>query len=113
MGLPGVPGVGEKTAAGLLASYGDLDGIIAAAADPASALSASVRAKIIAAADYLEVAPTVVEVVRNLELPEFDARIVPIPEARQAAIRTLAETWGLGEAANRALRALEAAAASA
>ena len=35
-GLPGVAGVGEKTAATLLATYGDLDGIIAAAADPAT-----------------------------------------------------------------------------
>ncbi len=69
-GLPGVPGVGEKTAATLLASYGDLDGIIAAAADPESALSASLRAKLIAASDYLAVAPTVVEVVRTLELPD-------------------------------------------
>ena len=33
-GLPGVAGVGEKTAATLLATYGNLDGIVAAAADP-------------------------------------------------------------------------------
>ncbi len=35
-GLPGVPGVGEKTAATLLGRFGDMDGIIAAAADPDS-----------------------------------------------------------------------------
>lgn len=34
-GLPGVPGVGEKTAAKLLAAYGDVAGIVAAAEDPA------------------------------------------------------------------------------
>ena len=33
-GLPGVAGVGEKTAATLLASWGDLEGIARAAADP-------------------------------------------------------------------------------
>jgi 5'-3' exonuclease len=109
-GLPGVAGVGEKTAAGLLATYGDLDAIIAAAADPASALSASVRARILAASDYLEVAPTVVAVVRDLDLPEFDGKIRSIPEDRQVVIRALAAQWGLGEAVNRALRALEAAA---
>ena len=37
-GLPGVAGVGDKTAASLLLSYGDLSGIRAAAADPGSAL---------------------------------------------------------------------------
>ena len=71
-GLPGVAGVGEKTAASLLATFGDLEGVIAAAADPSSALSPSVRAKLLAAADYLAVAPTVVEVVRDLE--EFKSR---------------------------------------
>jgi 5'-3' exonuclease len=109
-GLPGVAGVGEKTAATLLATYGDLDGIIAAAADPATALSPAVRGKILAAADYLEVAPAVVAVVRDLDLPEFDARIHPIPAEQEAAIRSLAEQWGLGESANRALKALQVAA---
>lgn len=35
-GLPGVAGVGEKTAARLVDRYGDLDGILAALDDPAS-----------------------------------------------------------------------------
>ena len=56
-GLPGVAGVGDKTAASLLLSYGDLSGIRAAAADPGSALGPGPRGKIIAAADYLDVAP--------------------------------------------------------
>ena len=33
-GIPGVPGIGDKTAAVLLNEFGDLDGIIAAADDP-------------------------------------------------------------------------------
>ena len=33
-GLPGVAGIGEKTAASLITSYGDLDGILAAASGP-------------------------------------------------------------------------------
>jgi 5'-3' exonuclease len=105
-GLPGVAGVGEKTAATLLATYGDLDGIVAAAADPGSALTASLRAKLLAAADYLAVAPTVVEVVRTLELPEVDSRIEPLPAHRVELVQSLASAWGLGEAAKRALRAL-------
>ena len=37
-GLPGVAGIGEKTAATLLGRFGDMAGIIAAAADPDSDL---------------------------------------------------------------------------
>jgi len=104
-GLPGVAGVGEKTAVSLLAGYGDLDGIVAAAAAGDSGMGSPVRAKILAAADYLAVAPTVVRVVRDLELPAFDATIGITPE-RSAAALLLAERWGLGGAMDRALSAL-------
>ena len=67
-GLPGVAGIGEKTAASLLAAHGDLTAI-AAAAERGEGMTAGVRAKIVAAADYLAVAPRVVEVVRGLPVP--------------------------------------------
>ena len=104
-GLPGVAGVGEKTAVTLLASYGSLDGIIAAAADGGSGMGAPVRAKILAAADYLEVAPTVVRVVRDLALPEFDARITA---GRASDLDELSARWGLGSSLQRARDALVA-----
>jgi len=105
-GLPGVAGVGEKTAVSLLTTYGTLDGIIAAAADGASPMGPPVRAKILAAADYLLVAPMVVEVVRNLQLPEFDARIRPSTPEQSAALEALSEKWGLGSSLQRARSAL-------
>ncbi|HEV7811658.1 MAG TPA: 5'-3' exonuclease [Leifsonia sp.] len=105
-GLPGVAGVGEKTAANLLNEYGDLDGIIAVAADPAEPLSPTLRNRILAAADYLVVAPTVVEVVRDLDLGDVDASIRPLTPDQRAAVTALAERWGLGGSADRALRAL-------
>ena len=105
-GLPGVAGIGEKTAAGLLAEFGDLDGIRAAVGDPAVALSASVRAKIVAASDYLDVAPTVVEVVRDLDLGEVDAAIRPLSATARAGIDALAAEWNLGGSLARALKAL-------
>ncbi|MEB0003544.1 5'-3' exonuclease [Cryobacterium sp. 10S3] len=105
-GLPGVAGVGEKTAATLLADFGDLDGIVAAAADPASALAAGVRGKIIAAADYLTVAPTVVNVVRDLKLPAFDARIRPSTPEQDAELDRLSAEWGLTTAMKRVRTAL-------
>lgn len=104
-GLPGVAGVGEKTAATLLAAHGDLAGIIAAA-EAGEGMSAGVRAKILAALPYLEVAPTVVEVVKDLDLPEPDARLSPLDEARRADAATLAEKWALGTAMTRITDAL-------
>lgn len=104
-GLPGVAGVGEKTAATLLAAHGDLAGIIAAA-EAGEGMSAGVRAKILAALPYLEVAPTVVGVVKDLDLPEPDARLSPLDEARRADAATLAEKWALGTAMTRITDAL-------
>jgi len=95
-GLPGVPGVGEKTAVTLLSAYGSLDGIVAAAADPASGMAPPVRAKILAAADYLGVAPAVVKVVRDLELPEFDARIRVSTGEQSVELDRLSADWGSG-----------------
>ncbi len=102
-GLPGVAGIGEKTAAALLASHGDLAGIIAEAAR--GGLAAGVRAKIFAATDYLAVAPRVVEVVRTLDLPALGAPLrSPDPDA---AARLDAE-WNLGAPLARAIAAITA-----
>jgi len=105
-GLPGIPGIGEKTAAGLLGEHGSLDGIIAAADDPAAPMSATMRARIIGGAEYLRVAPAVVAVVRDLDLPEVDSEIQPLDAERLAAFEALAATWGLGESARRVLTAI-------
>ncbi len=45
-GLPGVPGVGEKTAAALLAQFGSLEAIVAAAADSSSKMPGAQRKKL-------------------------------------------------------------------
>lgn len=106
-GLPGVAGIGEKTAAALLSEYGDLAGIVAAADDSASGMKPAARARFAAAADYLAVAPRVVEVVRDLPLPEVDAAL-PVPSAeRREALDALSERWGLGGSLGRLLTALE------
>ena len=107
-GLPGVPGVGEKTSATLLRTYGDLAGIVAAAAHPESALALSARARLLAATDYLKVAPAVVRVVRDLALPGYDARIRVSTRGQAVHLDRLAVEWGLGASLERARRALHA-----
>ncbi len=103
-GLSGVAGIGEKTAATLLAAHGDLAGI-RAAAEAGEGMTAGIRAKLLAAADYLAVAPTVVEVVRTLDLPDADARL-RTPDA--AVTAALATEWGLGSSLDRAVTAISA-----
>jgi len=104
-GLPGVPGVGDKTAATLLAAHGDLPGILAAA-EAGEGMSAGVRAKILASLPYLAVAPTVVEVVKDLELPDADTRLHPLDGAQKAEAIALGERRGLGAPMNRIIAAL-------
>ncbi|WP_461110399.1 5'-3' exonuclease [Streptomyces calidiresistens] len=106
-GLPGVRGIGEKTAAQLLAEYGDLAGVRAAAEDPASRLTPARRRNLLAAADYLDVAPRVVGVVEDLPLPVLDPA-PPTAPADPTALSALAERWGLGGSLRRLLAALAA-----
>jgi 5'-3' exonuclease len=106
-GLPGVPGIGEKTAAKLLAAYGDLAGIQAAVWDPRSKLTAAQRAKFEAAKDYLAVAPKVVKVADDVPLPDF-ADELPAEPRDPAVLKDLAERWGLGGSLSRLLTSLAA-----
>ena len=107
-GLPGVAGIGEKTAATLLAAHGDLPGIIAAA-EAGGGMSAGIQSKILAGLPYLAVAPTVVEVVKDLDLAETDSRLRVPGEKSRADAAALAEQWALGTAMARIIDALEAA----
>lgn len=93
-GLPGVAGVGEKTAGTLLNRFGSIDGIRAAALDPYSDLAPGPRSKIVAAADYLDVAPKVVAVARDIPLGELDLLLPPTPVDAEALV-DLAARWNL------------------
>ncbi|HET9657678.1 MAG TPA: 5'-3' exonuclease [Kineosporiaceae bacterium] len=104
-GLPGVPGVGEKTAAGLLARFHGLPQLIAAAGDPGSDLPPGIRAKLAAAQEYLQVAPEVVRVVRDLPVPAADLSLPRTPADPQALLE-LSRRWGLDSPLARLVDAL-------
>lgn len=104
-GLPGVPGIGEKTAASLIARYRDLASVRAAASAPASDLSPAVRRRLLEAGEYLEVAPTVVDVVRDAALPEPEDRLRTTP-ADHAALVDFAARWNLDSPVARLVTAL-------
>ena len=94
-GLPGVKGVGEKTAATLLGRFGDIPTLVAAVDDPASDLAPGPRGKIRDAAAYLAVAPEVVAVARDIDLGSPDL-LLPHAPVDPDALAGLDDRWGLG-----------------
>jgi 5'-3' exonuclease len=106
-GLPGVQGVGEKTATKLLERYGDLAGIMAAVEDPRSGLTPVQRKKLAEARPYLAVAPKVVKVASDVALPDFDPALPAEPRDPEA-LGQLSERWGLGGSLQRLLAVLAA-----
>ena len=96
-GLPGVAGVGAKTAAALINEFGDLAGIRAAVARtvvPRPPLTAAVLKKLHAAGDYLDAAPVVVAVACDIDLPPIEGTL-PRRPADPAALSGLAAAHGL------------------
>jgi 5'-3' exonuclease len=103
-GLPGVPGIGAKTAAGLLAKFGTLDALLDAANRHDVGVG-RVSAKLNAASDYLTRAPAVVRAVRTLPLGDVDTTLPNTPRDG-AKLLALADTWGIGNSLARATKAL-------
>jgi 5'-3' exonuclease len=104
-GLPGVPGIGEKTAVGLVTRFGTLAAVRAAAAAADPGLSPGQIAKLQAAADYLDAAPTVVQVARDAPVPEHDDALPLTPPDPDLLLRC-AERWGVQSSVARVLTAL-------
>jgi 5'-3' exonuclease len=109
-GLPGVPGVGDKTAAALITRYGSLEALVTALDAGDTAMPAGARLKLAAARDYLAVAPEVVRVACDVPLPPFDCTLPNRPRDPQRLVE-LSERWGLDSPLNRVLAALSSAGA--
>ena len=104
-GLPGVPGIGEKTAAKLINQFGTLTDIQTAAITPDAKLSPAQRKRLTDSTAYLAVAPKVVSVATDVPLPNFDPTLRAEP-LDPVALEDLSERWGLGTPLKRLLDTL-------
>ncbi|MFC6581375.1 5'-3' exonuclease [Planomonospora parontospora] len=104
-GLPGVPGVGDKTAAALITRFGSLPALLEAADGDDPALTRAQRARLAAARDYLAVAPAVVRVAPDAPVPETDLSLPAAPRDPEA-LASLGERYGLASPLKRLAAAL-------
>ncbi|MGW4486236.1 5'-3' exonuclease [Amycolatopsis sp. NPDC004368] len=105
-GLPGVAGIGEKTAAKLITQFGSLEELIAAAQSGDSRLPLKMRLRLKDAGDYLAVAPTVVRVAVDAPVEQSGPDAVPASPADPDRVAELAERWNLGRSVERLVAAL-------
>lgn len=102
-GLPGVSGIGAKTAVALVTAFGDLDGILAAAAqEPVERpLTPRLAAALLTDPDAVLRARTVARAVTDLAVGE------PRPARDAEAFSHLAVQWGVERQATALLAALD------
>jgi 5'-3' exonuclease len=106
-GLPGVAGVGEKTAAALVRTFGSIEVMLDALDKGHGGFPAGSRPKVAAARAYLEAALPVVRVATDAPLPRADGRLPAVPPD-PAKLAELGERWGLGSSLTRMSAALAA-----
>ena len=85
-GLPGVPGIGEKTAAKLIAEHGSLAAVLAS-----KTLAPTIARRLAAARDYLAAARRVVLPVATIPLPAVDLAVPDRPADPATLARLAAE----------------------
>jgi 5'-3' exonuclease len=108
-GLPGVPGVGEKTAAALVSRFGGLAGLLTALdRDDDDGFPAGSRSRLRAARGYLAAAPPVVRVATDVPVPAYDDALPHAPRDPEGLV-ALSDRWGLDGPLNRVLAALRGA----
>jgi 5'-3' exonuclease len=107
-GLPGVPGVGEKTAAALVSRFGAVESIVAAAERGSDGFPAGSAGKILAARPYLAVAPAAVRARLDVPLPEIIDEL-PQEPSDPAELDRLSTELGISNSVRRVRQAIAAA----
>jgi 5'-3' exonuclease len=107
-GLPGVPGIGEKTAAALVRVFGSIEAMLTALDQGHGGFPMGTRTKLAAARDYLATILPVVEVATDAPV-RLDAGVLPSVPADPVLMAELDERWALGSSLGRMLSALAAA----
>ncbi len=104
-GLPGVKGIGDKTAAQLIETYGTLAGVREAVDSGDPAIKGAKRTNLEAASAYLDVAPLVVHVALDVPMPDR-ALTLPREIADPGTLSQDIEAYGIGNSVQRLLKAL-------
>jgi 5'-3' exonuclease len=99
-GLPGVPGIGEKTAAALITAFGSLDTLLHALDAGHGGFPAGTRKKLEAARGYLDIAPAVVRTATDVPLPEVDGTLPARPPDPEL-LAEIGAALGLGSSLSR------------
>jgi 5'-3' exonuclease len=106
-GLPGVSGIGAKTAAALVVRFGTIEAIVEAAHNGSAGFPAGAAAKVLAAEDYLLAAPAVVRGRTDAPIDAIDDA-VPAEPADPDAVVSLADRYGIETSFNRVLNGMAA-----
>jgi 5'-3' exonuclease len=104
-GLPGVAGVGDKTAAALVRVFGSVEAILTALDKGHGGFPAGSRAKLALARDYLEAALPVVRVATDAPVPAVGGQL-PVSPADPRRLAELDARWDLGSSIGRMSAAL-------
>jgi 5'-3' exonuclease len=107
-GLPGVPGVGEKTAAALVARYGSVEDIVSAARHGSDGFPSGAANKMLAARDYLLAAPQAVRGRTDVPVEVVDDALPAEPVDPERLVE-LSDELGIDSSVNRLLVAIAAA----
>ena len=103
-GLPGVKGIGEKTAAKLINEHQDVAGLIAAAKDLQITLAPAVRRNLLESQPYMKAASKVVRLKTSARLPINLNRPVMVVDSQ--SLQELTQAWGIERQVKRFLKTL-------